>query len=663
MQIGSLQAVRMIRDVLIPMRDGVRLAANLYLPEKSGQYPGVFSFYPYLKDGWYGIDHDPHHRFFASCGYAVMQVDFRGTGASEGRNPHPFDLQERLDGFDIVEWMAVQPWCTGNVGVWGISYGGITALSIASTQPPHLKAIVPIHATFDNYEWLLRTHGCRGLLLADVDWGTRMAACNLLPPVRQDADGRWASLWRQRLAGDSPWFMDWHGQPPNPEFWHTRKIPLTDIKVPTFAICGWHDAYTAPAFRVFEQVNGPTRVLIGPWKHALPDLSPVSPIGGAHEIVRWWDRWLKDVRNEVENEPPVTIFVQGRDEWRYESEWPIARTAHQRLYLTGRGKLSSSPPSRMETVSYKYDSRVGTGSIGYNGHRLHLGVPADQSADDHASISFTGSPLERDLEITGEPRIQVVLSANVHELTLVAKLCLVSHDGSSRVISRGNANPARADAHAVLAPLQPGERRRISFSMKPTSIVARAGERLRLCLAGSDFPELWPTPTPYTAEIYIGQEGEAFVDVPTVPARPQPIAPPVFEPARNDLSPTKETAGPDHQYDAVNYRLDAKVVSFETRLLSNHQIDGRTLLVGTHDAKVTTDADNPGTTNLITDTRFEIQRDGDFVSVRVRSMITHYAITAHAEVDLNGLRFWETNWHKALNEWINIEESSETLPC
>src|SRR4051812_18404343 len=116
----SKQAVRVIRDVLIPMRDGVRLAANLYLPEGEAKYPGIFSFNPYLKDGWVGIDHEPHHRYFASCGYAALQVDFRGTGASEGKNPHPFDVQERLDGYDVVEWAAAQTWCTGAVGIWGI---------------------------------------------------------------------------------------------------------------------------------------------------------------------------------------------------------------------------------------------------------------------------------------------------------------------------------------------------------------------------------------------------------------------------------------------------------------------------------------------------------------------------------------------------------------
>ena len=109
--------VKKVRDIFIPMRDGVQLAANLYLPEKPGKYPGIFSFYPYLKDGWIGISHEPHHQYFASQGYAVMQVDFRGTGASGGINPYVLDLQERMDGYDIVEWMAEQAWCSGSVGI------------------------------------------------------------------------------------------------------------------------------------------------------------------------------------------------------------------------------------------------------------------------------------------------------------------------------------------------------------------------------------------------------------------------------------------------------------------------------------------------------------------------------------------------------------------
>ena len=645
--------VRCIRDVLIPVRDGVRLAATLYMPEEEGRYPGILSYYPYLKDGWIGLFKEPHYRYFASRGYAVMQVDFRGTGASEGRNPHPFDVQERQDGHDVVEWMAVQPWCTGSVGIWGFSYGGITALSIASTKPPHLRAIVPIHATYDNYEWLLRTHGCRGLLLADVDWGTRMAACNLLPPVVQDGEGRWARIWQERLSGDQPWFMAWHGEPPDREFWLSRRIRLSAIEVPTFAICGWYDAYTAPAFRIFREVSAPARVLIGPWKHALPDLSPVSPIGGVHEMERWWDRWLKGVDNGVEKEPPITIYVQGVNEWRHETEWPMARTVCQRLHLADGEALVAAPPASVQSTAYRYDSRVGSGSIGYNGHRLHLPIPDDQSFDDHASLSFTGPPLEGDLEITGEPRTRVTVSADIDELTLVAKLCVVSPDGRSRVISRGNANPARADAHAPFEPLVGDERRSVDISMHPVSIVVRAGERLRLCLAGSDFPELWPTPRPYTVEIRSSREEQSWIEIPTVPPRPEPLAPPSLEPARTDLNPSAVSMGsPDsgEQFDIVHRRLDKRVASFETRQSTRNRIDDDTFLHGVHSAAVQTDADRPGATNLRTDTRFELRRPAGAVTVRVESLLTSFSAGAHAEIRIDGRLFWKRSWRKTVDD-------------
>jgi len=640
--------VELNRDVMIPMRDGTELAASLYLPRGKGRYPGIFSFYPYLKDGWIGIDHDPHHRYFASRGYAVMQVDFRGTGSSHGANPHPFDLQERRDGFDTVEWMAAQRWCTGAVGVWGISYGGITSLSIASERPPHLRAIIPINGTFDNYEWLLRTHGGRGLLLADVDWGTRMAACNMLPPIRPDPDGEWMSTWYERLTDASPWFLDWHGAPPEADFWTSRVIPLENIEVPTFAISGWHDAYTAPAFRVFERVNAASRVLIGPWKHVLPDLSPERPIGGLNEMVRWWDRWLKGLENGVDKEPPVTIFVQGKDEWRFESEWPICRTEFQRIHFSSKGTLETGRQSESDTLSYRYDSRVGINAVGHNGHRLHLEIPDDQSADDLDSLAFTGAQLEKDFEITGEPVANIVLSADVPEMTLVAKLCLVDLDGRSRMISRGNANPSRMDAHAKPNLKEHIRRQVVSVRMHPTSVTARAGQRLRLCLAGADFPELWPTPALYTMQIHCA---DCTLELPVVLPRGEDFVKPSFAPARTDVDPPQlQIADSEEQFDVIHQRLDSRVAAFETRLVSKHQVKEGSVLTCSHWAKVTTDADSPGSTNLKTETCYELRHPANRVSVCVTNLLTCDTVSCQATIHLDGHLFREKNWSKKTRE-------------
>ncbi len=328
--------------------------------------------------------------------------------------------------------------------------------------------------------------------------------------------------------------MDWHGEPPAPDFWTSRSIPLEKIKVPTFSISGWYDAYTAPAFRVFEKVDAPARVLIGPWKHVLPDIAPRWQMGGLHEMVRWWDRWLKDISNGVDKEPPVAIFVQGRNSWRLEAEWPIARTTPKKLYLSSNGTLSLEPPRQIERYQYEYDSRVGLEATGYNGHRLHLEIPTDQSADDHASLVFTGPSLDEDIEITGEPTMHVALTVDTGEMTLVAKLCIVDEQGRSRMISRGNINPARLDAHSKVHRVQASKVRHVSIPMHPTSTLVQAGERLRLCLAGADFPELWPTPNRYTMTVHSSEAGECYLELPIVPSLSHSVEP-TFEPARIDV--------------------------------------------------------------------------------------------------------------------------------
>ena len=143
--------VEVVHDLLIPMRDGVRLAGNLYRPAGGGRRPCLVNYLPYHKDGRGGLWYDAIHRLFARRGYSSLVVDFRGLGCSEGVNNVPFDSQEGRDGHDVVEWAAAQPWCDGGVGMWGSSYGGITALKTAAERPPHLRAIVPVHATTDNY--------------------------------------------------------------------------------------------------------------------------------------------------------------------------------------------------------------------------------------------------------------------------------------------------------------------------------------------------------------------------------------------------------------------------------------------------------------------------------------------------------------------------------
>lgn len=198
------------RNLLIPMSDGVRLAADLYRPAGGGKSPALLNYSPYHKDGRGGRTAvDGFNRTMAAKGYACLTLDIRGLGSSEGVAAEPMAAQEAKDGHEAVEWIAKQKWCTGKVGMWGVSYPGITSLSVAATRPPSLAAIVPIHATADIRRGFLQIHGCRTGFWCDADWGPRMVGWNLMPPLHQDAEGRWAKIWRERLEKNPPWIMDW----------------------------------------------------------------------------------------------------------------------------------------------------------------------------------------------------------------------------------------------------------------------------------------------------------------------------------------------------------------------------------------------------------------------------------------------------------------------
>ena len=183
--------IRLQKNLLIKMSDGVNLAADLFLPEGEGPFPTLVSYYPYHKDDLIGSMLDFPCRYFAEHGYAHLLVDLRGLGSSEGVAWEAIDPRENKDGAEVVEWAASQPWCDGNVGMWGISYGGVTALQSASEQPPHLKAIVPIYASVDVYSDLIYPGGCLNCLSAFGTWGSFMTAMNLMPPGYQDPEGRW----------------------------------------------------------------------------------------------------------------------------------------------------------------------------------------------------------------------------------------------------------------------------------------------------------------------------------------------------------------------------------------------------------------------------------------------------------------------------------------
>ena len=296
----QLSEVRVQRNVLIPLSDGVNLAADLFLPESARPVPCLVSYYPYHKDDLIGALFDHPNRYFAARGYASLLVDLRGLGNSEGAAWDVGDAREAADGAEIVEWAAVQSWCDGSVGMWGMSYGGITSFKTAALNPPHLKAIVPMCGGLDHYHDIVYPGGCFNCLGILGGWGPFMTAMNVMPPMHQDAEGRWYRVWMERLqAARAPYIMPYQQHPEFDDYWKPKTVEGERITVPSFLIGAWRDIFPEAMVRAYERVKGPRRLLMGPWMHEMPDLAGFAQVDYLAEMMRWWDCWLKGVANGV----------------------------------------------------------------------------------------------------------------------------------------------------------------------------------------------------------------------------------------------------------------------------------------------------------------------------------------------------------------------------
>ena len=266
---------------------------------------------PYGKDNWRRNADVGRGEWFAARGYVFVRVDVRGTGSSAGVALDEYTEDETRDGYDAVEWVAAQPWCTGAVGMWGISYGAFTSIQVAKLRPPHLLAIVPVQGTDDRYR--TDVHYIGGCVTASElsQYGVSQVAMNAMPPdVGLRGEG-WLEEWRARLEATPPWLIGWLRNQTDGPYWRPGSLaPNYDaIEAAIFNVGGWCDAYVDSAFRMQARCTAPSRTLVGNWVHGWPhDSNPGPNIDELHEVVRFFDRWLKDERNGLDDEPAVVWF-------------------------------------------------------------------------------------------------------------------------------------------------------------------------------------------------------------------------------------------------------------------------------------------------------------------------------------------------------------------
>lgn len=498
--------------VFVSMPDGVRLAATLYLPETQGPWPALLEAYPYRKDDlsvWAGT----YRRLRDEGDYAVCRLDVRGTGTSEGVAVDEYPTTEPDDLCEVIEWLSRQEWCTGAVGMFGTSYSGFNTIQTAMRHPPALKAIIPIYATDDRYTDDIHFGG--GVRKAiEFGYPLFMVSMNALPPTPSLAGEDWRQRWLQRIDELVPWFGSIEEQNDGP-FWRRGSLrPDYDlIRVPTMVVAGWTDVYRNALLRVIEHLRVPKRLVMGPWCHMSPNDSIPGPrIDLVPEMIRWWDRWLRGDENGVDDEPPLAFFIRRstppepdlrayRGGWRFESEWPIARSQELTLLLDTASRPGRSGSPLEDTLLVRGD--VGVTAHIRGSYDPPYGLPIDQRPDEVYSLVYDW-PVEDELEILGNPALAVTLRSSRPAAFLSAKLCEVLDDGTSVLVSRGLLNLTHRDSHTTPEPLVPGETYDVSIELDATSWVFEGGHRIRLMIAGSDWPNAWPPPEVSELTVVLG---------------------------------------------------------------------------------------------------------------------------------------------------------------
>jgi uncharacterized protein len=539
-----MTSIAVERNLAIPLHDGTVLAGDLYRPDDERPHPALLNFYPYRKDDIIGSLFDGTRRRLVGRGYADLLVDMKGTGGSEGKYGETFNLKrEGHDAAEVVEWAAAQEWCDGNVGVWGVSYGGFMAFASAVEKPPHLKAIVAVYASTDNRQ-RLAPHGCPSWF-GMYSWAGHMLAMDLLPPTYQDAEGRWRRTWDQRLRRmkeELPHGLEWQVHPPEDGYWTEGRVETSGIEVPALLIGGWRDMFTDAMVDIFAALPGRRHLVMGPWLHVIPHLSEVEPWDWVGAMSDWWDQYLVPGGNEApflgQNgaQASVVYFAQGANCWQRGEHWPPTGTSEKKFYLTG-GRLEANAGPESESLRYTGDPTVGVGAGILDPFGTGLGWPQEQSVDDARSLTFTTGPLGTPLEIAGKPTAElfVVIEEGV-EAQLSVKLSAVGPDGRSHLITRGihRCAPTACEAKAGSSPGRTVAM--VTVQLSATDYVLAPGDRLRLAVAAADFPTFWPTPTVPRITLWCGGDYPSALKVPVAPG-PEIAPPPPVDVPRPPAEP------------------------------------------------------------------------------------------------------------------------------
>lgn len=558
-------------SLYVPMADGVRLAVDAFLPKglaAGAKLPTILVSTRYWRAG----ESQPptgEQTFWLSRGYAFVYADVRGTGASYGQWLYPWSPQEVKDVGGIVSWIATQPWSDGQVGSIGTSYTGNTAQLVAASNHRAVKAVAPRFMDFDVYTDLTYPGGVYNEMLVR-DWGKMVYAMdmNKVPDspngvrrVDGDADGKLLAEAVHDHQKNPPLYetidtsivyrddivRQFGGATNDMSGTYRYREPIERSGVPIFGWASWLDAGTSQGLvNRFMNWRNPQIAVIGPWSHGggnhaspyFPADKPTEPPSSAQreQAACFFEQFLRGKANGM-NEKALIYYTLGEDKWKKTAVWPVAGAAMQRFYLGEKNQLARTRPSIQGNDRYQVDFDVTTGTK--NRWYTQLGgfdvVYDERSSQDRRMLTYTSDPLERDTEVTGQGVVTLEVTSTATDGNFFVYLEDVSAEGSSTYVTEGmlralhrklSADPApyrttypyRSYQRKDGQPLAPGKPATLTFQLIPTSVLFRAGHRIRIAIAGADKDTFQRLPARGEVAITVRRGGSkgSFIELPVV---------------------------------------------------------------------------------------------------------------------------------------------------
>lgn len=562
--------IKKIDHVWIPMSDGVKLAATIWIPKdaEKNPVPAILEYIPYRKNDFTAIRDSVRHPYFAGHGYASIRVDIRGSGDSDDILIDEYLKQEQDDALEVFDWIVKQPWSTGSIGMIGKSWGGFNSLQVAARQHPALKTIITLCSTDDRYADDVHYRGGNILASDMLWWASTMFVYNARPQDPKVVGESWRENWLNRLENTPPFVEEWMRHQHRDSYWKHGSVceNYTDIQIPVFAVSGWQDGYTNAVFRLLENLPNESKCLIGPWAHEYPEVATPEPaIGFLQECLRWWDQWLKGKDTGIMDEPKLISWIQDSElpavsypkrpgKWVSDLSWPSKNVNDQFLWLTD-GKLVDEIKDG-ETFNI----------FSVQEHGLYAGVfcpfgqpgdlPADQRLENGKTVIFTSDPLKETVELLGHPVFNAELSSDQENALLAVRLCDKAPTGESTLISWGMLNLTHRNSHEHPELLEPGKKYKVAIQLNALGQQIPKGHRLEVAVSPTYWPQAWPSPKPVVLKIYSGKDTNM-----TLPVR---------------MSQPEDALSVQFDKPETNKVMDKKIIRKEnrTRIVSHDLVNG-----------------------------------------------------------------------------------------